>query len=144
MLSLFTSVAAFPINPGKKGPVHQRRSLAADQTDRHQHTHHPSQQMQGAAAEMQASYGVTPAAAGDSTAAVNTSASPGWGLLLQLPPDLLVNHVLLPHLSIRDKAALRQASRWAWVLIDDRCVYVCLGGGVGVRKLALCDIGVGL
>lgn len=34
-----------------------------------------------------------------------------WGLLLQLPQDIFVNHVLLPYLSPRDKQALRQASR---------------------------------
>lgn len=39
------------------------------------------------------------------------SSNESWELLMDLPPDILVNQVLSPFLSPGDKAALRQASK---------------------------------
>lgn len=57
-----------------------------------------------------------PGACPDSTSRALSSSSldsgrdQTWELPLDLPPDLLVGQVLLPYLSPRDKAALRQAN----------------------------------
>jgi hypothetical protein len=63
-----------------------------------------------------------PAAA---AAAADAAQASDADILLHLPQDIFVDHVIVPYLSVRDKQALRQTSR---------CVRVC-GGVWGVRGL---------
>jgi hypothetical protein len=51
----------------------------------------------------------------------------GWENILQLPLDILVNHVIVPYCSRLDKQALRQTSRCDLVVVV--VVVVVVGGG---------------